>query len=307
MLRFSETQLITVGERYARLISSIANHDPEWVEVPAEKYKSVKLTFEVMMMEVENMLQQLEVLHWWRLSSDVRNRVTVLEAEITSCKERLQHLQGQDSDLLKACLTVDLPPSPSEPITSLQPNRLSESALRAVSEQALKYLGSSLDLDPSIEIRIGKGTGVGVEGSQAHVRIDPNEDCIRNVLQACAQALYRNHHLRLYREEEWPEFQVVTKATPRAIVENAVGRYLAEDIVENIQQTGIESESMKMIESEAGFWEQLDWSSYNAVEQDSCDLNGIVGLSGYVGKPILGKVSKKSLFQKPVVLSSLGK
>lgn len=92
------------------------------VEVPAEKYKETKLTFEVMHMEIDGMLKQLEVLHWWRNPPEVRNRVFVLEAELKSCKERLRYLKGEESELLKSCLTVDLPSSPIQPIKTTKSN-----------------------------------------------------------------------------------------------------------------------------------------------------------------------------------------
>jgi len=303
LLRFSDAQIITIGERYARLISSIANHDPEWVEVPAEKYKETKLTFEVMHMEIDGMLKQLEVLHWWRNPPEVRNRVFVLEAELKSCKERLRYLKGEESELLKSCLTVDLPTSPIQPIKTTKRKCLSESTMREVGEQALKYLASKFELDPSVEIRIESGTGVGVEGKKAFVRIDPSETSVRSVLQACAQALYRNYHLSFYNDQDWPEFQVITRATPRAVMEHAVGRFLAEDIVQNIESVGIEAQPAGLIEAEGDFWENLDWNAYKTCEKNPNDLNGIVGVSGFIGNRILAEVPKDTLFKMPTTLS----
>jgi len=307
MLQFSERQLENVGERYSRLISSMGNHDPEWVELSADKYKSLKLTFEVMYMEINGMLKQLEVLHWWRLSGEVKNRVAMLEAELCSCKERLRYLQGEDSDLLRSCLTIEIPSSPIQPITQASRQTQTESTLREVSQQALKYFTSRLGIETSVEIRIGSGTGVGVENKVAYVQLDPNENSLRNVLEACAIALYRNHHLGLYREKLWPEFQVVTRATPRSVMEHAVGRFLAEDIVKHVGETGIDSESVSVIEAEADFWENLDWNAYQSCEKNPYDLEGIVGISGLAGNELLSKLAPTKLVEKPFILSSLSK
>jgi len=306
MCRFIGSQSTVMGMRYARLLSELSKHDPEFAQCTIDNWSSFESSVEDLHIETENMLEQLDDLVFWYTPKEKKQRILVLVKELVACQRRIEHLQDKEADFRKACLTVDIkePPKITKEPT---PSQLSDSETKLLAIRSLQCFHdiTNVPCEELVKVRIGceENSIESVENSTC-VNLKTNAS-IAEVVQACGDAFYRDQQRKFWEKDSYTEFEFSPKASTRIAMEKAVGRTLAEKVLLNNALNSRLGLSATFDKSE---FEVFDWKAYERCQEKNYNLQCVGDLSRYTGSEILRRLGKEKfnqIFLQPATLQTL--